>query len=304
MRDVGRRSYSRFRRASRLMVLALLLPLAPLALIPSAAAAATLVPGTLTNVASGGKCLTDPNSNAGTVQLVVTTCINGSSTQAWQTLAPAASWANDSGDPSPVFKNVYSGLCLDLDGNNPSDSGVPAWQYPCSFSDEAESMTIIFNNQPPTSGPNELQNDHGTCLDDKNGGTANNNPVWFYQCNYTAAQQWDFIVDKGQQLALHDIDGKVNSVKLEGINQSCNSVQKTVNFPNPYVDISGWYWTTYCGYPGHATGVAVYMYSGANLSGTYLGYVFLEIPDWQTNTTWYTCQIDGGSNSYPGVNTV
>jgi hypothetical protein len=156
----------------------------------------------------------------------------------------------------------------------------------------------------PGPGPNEIQNDEGTCLDDKNGGTANNNPVWFYPCNYTAAQQWDFIVDKGQQLALHDIKHKVNSVTLEGLNQNCTPVQRTVNFPNPYLDISGWYWTTWCGFPGDGTGVWVYMYAGLDGSGTYLGATLLDIPDWQTNTTWYTCQIDGGSNSYPGVNTV
>jgi hypothetical protein len=302
MREVEHRSSSRFSPKLRVMLLAILLPLAPLALIPASAAAASA--GAFTNIASGGKCLTDPNSDAGVVQLVVTACLDGSSTQEWQSLAPALSWIYDSGAPSPVFKNVYSGLCLDLDGNNPSEDGVAAWQYPCSFSDEAEAMTVIFNNQPPTSGPNYLRDDHGTCLGDKNGGTANGNPVWFTRCDYTTAQQWDFYADKGQQLALHDIKKKVNSVMLEGLNQSCNNVQKTVNTPDPYTDISGWYWTTFCGFPGNATGVAVYMYSGANLGGIFLGYVYLEIPDWQTNTTWYTCQIDGGTNSYPGVNTV
>jgi hypothetical protein len=288
------------RKISRVLGLGILLPLLPLALVPSSAAASG---GGFSNIASGGKCLTDPNSSKSIVQLVMEPC-SGSVTQDWLTLTPPSLWIIDSGDPNPVIRNVYSQYCLDLAGDNPAFNGVAAWQYPCNEGDGAQTMTIIFNHQPPTSGPMVIQDNHGTCLDDKDGGKGNGNPVWFYQCNATSAQQWDFTVDKGQHLALHDIGGRVYSVKLEGINQNCSNVQPTFNFPSAFLDITNYYWTTFCGFPGNGSGVVVYMYSGANLGGSYLGYQIIQVPDWQTYTNWYSSEIDGGSNEYPGENSV
>ena len=163
----------------------------------------------------------------------------------------------------------------------------------------------MFFNSVPGNGPNIIKDDRGTCLDDKHGGTGNGNPVWFYQCNGTAAQQWNFYVDHGQQVALHDINGKVYSVKLEGINQNCQGIVHLWNFPNPHLDISGWYWMTWGGcWPQENQGLDVYMYSGSNGGGTYLGHIRFQVPTWQTYTTWYSQQIDGGSAGYPGENTV
>lgn len=283
-------------RRSSLLILAVSAVLAtPLFQATTAAASG----GGITNLASGGLCLQDPaGSRASWTQMQVSAC-NGGSNQDWQTIYPYEQWAY--GSPPIMFRNIFSGLCLDV-AHDSGSAGAAAIQYPCNIDDHAQWFDRV-NDGAENWG---LVSNVGTWLDDTGAGRRNGNPVQFYTPNGSNAQVWHIHFDYGQQLALHDMQGRVYSAKIVGFNQYCHGYATlNINFPNTYLDISGWLWLTYCGAgTGGSSAVYIYAYSGPNQTGTYLGYQSCTVPNWQTYTTWYTCQIDGGSAAYPGLNSV
>ena len=73
----------------------------------------------------------------------------------------------------------YTGLCLDLAGDNNSN-GTKVEIYTCNGT----------NGQQWTEEPDGTIRADGKCLDVSGGGTANGTPVQIYDCNGTGAQVW------------------------------------------------------------------------------------------------------------------
>lgn len=133
--------------------------------------------GRLINAASES-CLEDPswNTSAGT-QMQISQCTTSAS-QLWTT------------HPNGTISNGHSNRCLSVKGNGAYDL-TPATQAICSSAEISQRMKVVWTSFPSLSnGGYEIVNDHGMCLDNEYGNTASGNPVEWFQCNHSSAQDW------------------------------------------------------------------------------------------------------------------
>lgn len=132
--------------------------------------------GSLVN-ADSQTCLDDTGySNSAGTQMQIWQC-SGNSNQNWTT--------NSDG----TIRNDYSDLCLDVQANALYDL-APAIQSECNSNDPSEHMKLVWTSFANQSDGYEIINDNGMCLDDEYANTLNGNPVEWFQCNYTIAQDW------------------------------------------------------------------------------------------------------------------
>lgn len=103
--------------------------------------------------------------------------------------------------------------------------------------------------------------------------------------------------NNGQELALRDYNGHVNSAAVNGVNQNCLFQQYLINQWVYYdYDISGWYWKTSSACLDYDMNVSVWGYSEAYGYGSLVGVWYFPVPVSQPQA-WYTCMVDYGSNN-------
>jgi hypothetical protein len=135
--------------------------------------------GALVNFGTG-KCLDDTNwSTSAWTQQQIWDCTAGSNQD----------WALGSGG---TIRNTFSGLCLDVYANSAASPPVPAIQYGCNASDQAQVFTLKPTSFPGLPSGYEVVNDHGMCLDVNGDSSYDGNTVDWYPCNRTGAQDWYF----------------------------------------------------------------------------------------------------------------
>ena len=151
------------------------------AMVAAIMAAATAAHADVISVAAG-KCLDDTNWSRTPGQALQVWSCTGGTNQDWDRTFAGWYWLTE---PTYIYRNHYSGLCLDVYGSNHT-AGTRAVQWYCNTNDQAERMWYPTSSSPPV-----LQNvGTGNCLDDWWGRTGNGNPVDFYSCNGTNAQKW------------------------------------------------------------------------------------------------------------------
>ncbi len=132
--------------------------------------------GSLKNAVSSS-CLDDTNlsTSAGT-QMQIWQC-SGNPNQSWTTHSDG------------TISNRYSKLCLAVQGNASYDL-TAAIQQVCDSKDPGDRMRLVWTTFSDQSVGYEIVNDHEMCLDDKYASTSDGNPVDWFQCNGTRAQEW------------------------------------------------------------------------------------------------------------------
>jgi hypothetical protein len=139
----------------------------------------------------GSKCLDDTNWSRTPGQTLQIWQCTGGSNQQWDRYWEGPVYLGESS--YVVYQNRYSHLCLSVKGDN-SAPGTRAIQWYCSAGgDDAELFYSVYGvyNAPgyqiaDTSYPVADR----TCLDNWYNRNANGNPVDFYTCNGTPAQDW------------------------------------------------------------------------------------------------------------------
>lgn len=181
------------KRRFQIGILAMALLFAGVAL-PLAAPTIGEASGAAWKVNTGGRCLDNGWSLQAGTPLHLYTC-TGRASQDWasqqHTVWYGAGWVNIT-----LERNAYSGLCLDVAGDN-SKSGTPAWQWSCNANDRAQWM---YENSTWTWPTYNIQNTSqaggGTnnCLDDHFSSTAQWAVVDFWSCAFIVgtnqAQDW------------------------------------------------------------------------------------------------------------------
>jgi hypothetical protein len=145
----------------------------------------------------GSMCLDDPGGSTAWGQpLQIWRCYAGDANQLWSRLPEGADrWGNN----MYIYANAASRLCLDVYQDN-AEPGTRAIQWPCNANDEAQRMRDL--SPPAGMAGQRIQNGlgapwwwgsgsgTGNCLDNWYNINRNGNPVDFYGCNSTPAQDW------------------------------------------------------------------------------------------------------------------
>jgi Ricin-type beta-trefoil lectin domain-like len=138
----------------------------------------------MTPKSAPGKCLDDTNwSRSPGTRLQLWACTGGSN-QLWDQVSAGSDW----GGATYIYKNVYSGLCVDVLGDS-STPGTSAVQWYCNANDKAEKMYEDWQNW--IWGFYMINDGTNNCLDDWYANASNGARADFYPCNGTVAQQWN-----------------------------------------------------------------------------------------------------------------